>query len=124
MKTSNDINSLQVEDSRLPKSKSYLKIIGILYYPHANLQDKLTSADIKTILQQNHIFDNITLASKPRLIKVSPKSDMAIVWIDIWDVQSSQNAKMLINRCFNVGNYIATIRGANMNLGVSQCKNC
>ena len=124
MKTSNDINSLQVEDSRLPKSKSYLKIIGILYYPHANLQDKLTSADIKTILQQNHIFDNITLASKPRVIKVSPKSDMAIVWIDIWDVQSSQNAKMLINRCFNVGNYIATIRGANMNLGVSQCKNC
>ena len=124
MKTSNDINSLQVEDSRLPKSKSYLKIIGILYYPHANLQDKLTSADIKTILQQNHIFDNITLASKPRVIKVSPKSDMAIVWIDIWDVQSSQNAKMLINRCFNVSNYIATIRGANMNLGVSQCKNC
>ena len=124
MKTSNDINSLQVEDSRLPKSKSYLKIIGILYYPHANSQDKLTSADIKTILQQNHIFDNITLASKPRVIKVSPKSDMAIVWIDIWDVQSSQNAKMLINRCFNVGNYIATIRGANMNLGVSQCKNC
>jgi len=31
---------------------------------------------------------------------------------------------MLINRCFNVGNYIATIRGANMNPGVPQCKNC
>ena len=49
---------------------------------------------------------------------------MAIVWIDIWDVQSGQNAKILINRCFNVGNYIATIRGANMNPGVPQCKNC
>ena len=48
---------------------------------------------------------------------------MAIVWIDIWDVQSGQNTKMLINRCFNVGNYIATIRGANMNPGVLQCKN-
>ena len=124
MKNSNDINSLQVEDSRLPKSKSYLKIIGIPFYPHMNSQDKLTSADIKTILQQNHIFDNVTLASKPRIIKVSLKSDMAIVWIDIWDVQSGHNAKMLINRCFNVSNYIATIREANMNPGVPQCKNC
>ena len=32
-----------------------------------------------------------------------------IVWIDIWDVQSSTNVKMLINRCFNVSNYIMTI---------------
>ena len=124
VKNSNDINSLQVEDSRLPKSKLYLKIIGIPFYPHANSQEKLTSSDIETILKQNHIFNNISLASKPRIIKVSPKSDMAIVWIDIWDVQSGQNTKLLINRCFNVGNYIATIRGANMNLGVPQCKNC
>ena len=51
---------------------------------------------------------------------------MSIVWIDIWDVQSSSNAKTLINRCFNVGRYryIVTIRGANMNPGVPQCKNC
>ena len=124
VKNSNDINSLQVKDSRLPKSKSYLKIIGIPYYPHVNSQEKLTSTDIETIIKQNHIFDNISLSSKPRVIKVSPKSDMAIVWIDIWDVQSGHNAKLLINRCFNVGNNIATIRGANMNLGVPQCKNC
>ena len=124
IKNSNDINALQVEELRLSKSKSYLKIIGIPFYPHANSQDKLTSADIKIILQQNYIFDNVILASKSRVIKVSPKSDMAIVWIDIWDVQSGQNVKMLINRCFNVGNYIAMIRGANMNPGVLQCKNC
>ena len=109
VKNSNDINSLQVEESRLPKSKFYLKIIGILFFPHANSQEKLTSNDIEMILKQNHIFDNISLALKPRVIKVSPKSDMSIVWLDIWDVQSSNNAKMLINRCFNVGNYIATI---------------
>jgi len=83
VKNSNDINALQVEDSRLPKSKSYLKIIGIPFYPHSNSQEKLTLSDVKTILKQNHIFDNISLSSKPRIIKVSPKSDMAIVWIDI-----------------------------------------
>jgi len=65
IKNSNDINALQVEDSRLPKSKSYLKIIGIPFYPHLNSQEKLTSSDVKTIFKQNHIFNNISLASKP-----------------------------------------------------------
>ena len=124
VKNSNDINSLQVEKPHLSKSKSYLKIISIPFFPHTNSQEKLTSNDIEMILKQNHIFDNISLVSKPRVIKVSPKSDMSIVWLDIWDVQSSVNAKMLINRCFNIGNYIATIQGANMNPGVPQCKNC
>ena len=106
------------------KSKSYLKIIGISFYPHTNSQERLTSNDIKTILKQNQIFDNISLASRPRVIKVSPKSNMSIIWIDIWNIQSGKNAKMLINRCFNVGKYIATIRRANINPGVLQCKNC
>ena len=71
VKNASDINALQVEDSRLPKSKSYLKIIGIPYYPMINSQDKLTSSDVETILKQNHIFDNISLTSRPRVIKVS-----------------------------------------------------
>ena len=79
IKNSNDVNALQVEEPRLPKSKSYLKIIGIPYYSHSNTQDHLTSSNIKTILKQNQIFDNISLASRPRVIKVSPKSDMSIV---------------------------------------------
>ena len=124
VKNSNNINSLQVEEPRLPKSKSYLKIIGILFFPHTNSQEKLTPNNIEEILKQNHIFNNISLALKPRVIKVSLKSDMSIVWLDIWDVQSGKNAKMLINRCFNIGNYIATIRGANINPGIPQCKNC
>ena len=82
------------------------------------------SSDIETILKQNQIFNKITLESKTRVIKVSSKSNMSIVWIDIWDVQSGSNAKMLINRCFNVGRYIVTIWGANMNPDVPQYKNC
>ena len=50
VKNSNDINALQVEELRLPKSKSYLKITGIPFYPYGNLQDRLTSADIEIIL--------------------------------------------------------------------------
>ncbi len=47
---------------------------------------------------------------------MSPKSDMAVIWVDIWDAQSSMKAKDLINRYFNIGSYIATICGMNINL--------
>ena len=124
MKSSEEINGLQVDEPWLPQSKSYLKIIGIPYYPNGKSQDCLNSSNVKAILKQNQIFNNIKLASKPRVIKVSPKSDMSIIWIDIWDVQSGSKAKCLINWCFNISRYIATIRGANMNLGIPQCKNC
>ena len=83
VKNSNNINTLQVEESHLPQSKSYLKIIGIPFFIHGNTQECLTSSDVKMILKQNQIFNNITLVSRPRVIKISPKSDMAIVWIDI-----------------------------------------
>ena len=124
IKRSKDINELQVEEPRLPQSKSYLKIIDIPFFPNGKTQDRLNTSDIENILKQNQIFDDIKLASRPRVVKVSPKSDISIVWIDIWDHQSGNKAKCLINWCFNVGRYITTIRGANMNLGVPQCKNC
>jgi len=63
----------------LPQSKSFLKIIDIPYFPNGNLQEHLNSLDVENIIKQNHIFNNVTLASKPRVIKVSPKSDMAII---------------------------------------------
>ena len=124
IKKVDDINTINVEASWLSQSKPYLKVIGIPYYPHDLPNKCLTPNDVEGIIKQNQIFNNIVLASKPRVIKVSPKSDMSIIWIDIWDVQSSSKAKSLINRCFNVGRFIATIQEANMNPGVPQCKNC
>ena len=124
VKSTNNINALQVKVPWQPQSKSYLKIIGILFFPHDNTQNCLTLNDVKNIIKQNQIFDNITLISKLHVIKVFPKLDMAIVWINIWDVQSSSKAKSLINWCFNIDRFIATVRGTNMNPGVPQCKNC
>ena len=121
-------NSLQTSDdnimsSWLPQSKSYLKIIGISYFVNKS-NTCISSEDIEYILKNNHIFNDIMLASKPRIIKVLPKSDMAIVWIDIWITQNGNNTKKIINRWFNVGNVITTVRGTNMNPGVPQCKKC
>jgi len=118
IKNSNNINTLQVEVLYLSQSKSYLKIIDILYFPHGNNQDCLTSSDMESIIKQNQIFDNITLTSKLQVIKVLPKLDMSIIWINIWNVQSGSRAKELINQCFNIERYIVTIKGANMNSGV------
>ena len=118
IKNSDNINTLQVEVPYLSQLKSYLKIIDIPYFPHGNNQDCLTSSDMESIIKQNQIFNNITLTSKLQVIKVLPKLDMSIIWINIWDVQSRSRAKELINQCFNIERYIVTIRRANMNSGV------
>jgi len=62
----------------------------------------ISSSIVEPILKVNHIFNNISTALKLHIIMALPKSDMAIVWLDIWDVQSSSKAKSFINRCFNV----------------------
>jgi len=79
IKNTEDIDAFQVDAPHLSQLKSYLKIIGIPYFPHSNSQDCLISNNVESILKQNQIFDNITLMSKPRVIKVLPKSDMSII---------------------------------------------
>ena len=123
VKNTNQIEVDNIKIPYLPQSKSYLKIIGIPYLLK-NTNMLITVDVVKIIIKNNHIFNNITVASRSRVIKVFSKSDMAIIWLNIWDVQSRSKAKGLINKCFNIGSYITTIRGANMNPGVLQCKNC
>jgi len=123
VKFTNSIDSNDVKVPHLPQSKSYLKIIGILYFQEVSLSP-ITPKLVKDIIKQNQIFDNVILVSKPCVIKAFPKSYMTIVWLDIWDVQSGSKTKGLINRCFNVGNNIITIKGENINPGILQCKNC
>jgi len=113
----------QIAMPRLPQSKSYLKIISISFVSEFT-NSWITSDNVEKILKANHIFNDIVLASKLRVIKVSPKSDMSIVWIDIWDTQNGSKARTIINRRFNVGSFITIVRGANMNSGVLLCKNC
>jgi len=117
IKNVNYIDITDVDTSCLLQSNSYLKFIGIPYIQYDS-SNYLILKDIEDIIKQNQIFDNIMLVFKPHVIKVSSKSDMAIIWLDIWDVQSGSKAKGLINYCFNIGNYIAIIRGTNMNPGI------
>ena len=106
----------------LPQSKSYLKIVDIPFNSEKTNSCILLD-EIENILKNNHLFNNIVLASKPHVIKVSHKSNIAIVWINIWDTQNGSNTKKVINRWFNISSYIAIVCGANMNPEVPQCKN-
>ena len=76
------IESDQVESPRLLQSKSFLKIIGILYILETT-NSQTTTDEIENIIKANHIFNNIILASRPRVIKVFPKSNISIIWINI-----------------------------------------
>ena len=123
VKNTKCININKVEVLRLFQSKSNSKIIDIPYLQE-NIITPITSSVVEDIIKKNHIFNNITLASKLHIIKVSSKLNMAIIWVNIWDVQSSSQVKGLINRCFNIRSYITTIRGIKMNSGILQYKNC
>ena len=82
VKNSLSDNKDSITSARLSQFKSYLKIVGISYFVN-NSNTRISSENIEYILKNNHIFNDIVFASKLCIIKVSPKSDMTIVWIDI-----------------------------------------
>ena len=123
IKKCDNVNVKDIQDAYLLQSKSYLKILGIPYLIEGTNMP-INSSVMELIIKSIHVFDNIKITLKPQVVKVSLKSDMAIVWTNIWNSQSSSVAKPLINYCFNISSFIATICGANMNPDVLQCKNC
>jgi len=114
VKSSNKIDTDKVKTLCLLQSKSYLKIISLPYFLNSS-KIPVSSDIIEDVIK---IFNDINIISRPRIIKFSPKLDMAIIWLDIWDSQNRMNAKRLINCCFNVRKYITVIHEANMNSSV------
>ena len=96
LKNNNEINSDSIKSLYLLMSKSYLKIIGLPYILEQT-NSSVTPNIIKSIIKEIHIFNNIILASKSCIVKASPKSDMAVVWVNIWDLQNRTKAKTIIN---------------------------
>jgi len=61
---------------------SYLKILNISYLIEG-MNTSINTSIMKTIIKITHAFNNVQIASKLRAVKVFPKFNMAIVWIDI-----------------------------------------
>ena len=116
------MNLNNTQSAYISQSKSYLKILGKPYnIKSTNMHINLSV--VETIIKTTYIFDNIYIILKSCIIKVSYKSDMAIIWINIWDSQSSTSTKTLINYYFNIESYITTIQGTNINPDIFQYKN-
>ena len=76
LKNIENVNPESIESPCLPKSRSYMKIIGL---PYSSESDVLTPDVIEGVLKESHLFKNAILASKPRIIKVLPKSNKTVV---------------------------------------------
>jgi len=62
-----NVNHLDLKDMKilyLPQSNSYLKIIDIPYLIE-NTKMPINFSVVESILKNNHIFNNVSLASKP-----------------------------------------------------------
>lgn len=79
-----NVNSEHIDILQLPMSKLYLKILGFLYIIN-NTNFPITLKIVTGVLNKTHIFNNVVLASKPCIIKTSNNSDLAVIWINIWD---------------------------------------
>ena len=78
IKNVNQIEANNVEFPQLLQSKSYFKIIGIPYLME-NTNTLLSMDIVETIIKNNHIFNNIAIVSRSRIIKVLPRSNIAII---------------------------------------------
>jgi len=67
-------------------SKENKKSLSLLLSFLISINNSIITPDfIEGILKETHLFKDVSLASKPQIIKASPKSDMVVVWVDIWD---------------------------------------
>jgi len=71
------INGNDIPSPRLPQSKSYLKIMGLPYLRADG--NKITSENVTDFMKHIDLFENVSLATKPHIIKALPKSDMTII---------------------------------------------
>ena len=82
IKNINNIISEDIISLYLSQSKSYLKIISITYLMK-NTNVLINSNVVELIIKSMYIFNDIVLTSKLRVIKLLPKPDMIIIWVDI-----------------------------------------
>ena len=85
IKNSYNVDMDNMESPRLLQSKLFFKIIGISYISEIT-NSYIMSDKIKSIIKTNYIFHNVVLVSKYKVIKVLPKSDISIIWINIWNI--------------------------------------
>ena len=100
----------------LPSAKSFMKFVAVPY--------PVTVESVEAKFTQSELLKPFSLASRPRIVRVSPAADTCTVFFDIWDVPSGKNAKQLDNRRIMFSDWTCWVRLAQKNPGVPQCPRC
>ena len=82
MKKTAELGESSEVEPCLSQSKSFLKVLGVPYWD-SKTSLPITLAQVAEALSSSSLFEGITLASMPHIIKASPSSDMSVIWIDI-----------------------------------------
>ena len=85
IKNASNMNANNIWEGWLLQSKSYLKILGLPYLIE-NINTPIDAEVAKSIIKSTYIFNDIKVALKSCIYKVLPKLNMAIIWINIWDL--------------------------------------
>jgi hypothetical protein len=109
--------------TELPSSTSYLKLVNV----PITANDRLITPEI--VLQQitkagPSVRDFVVLQTPPRVVRDSPKSDTAMVYLNIADSISGARAWALLKQSVQFGRYIARFRAARANPGMALCSRC
>jgi hypothetical protein len=109
--------------TELPSSTSYLKLVDV----PLTAGDKMITPEI--IIQQIAkagplVRDHVVLQTPPRVVRDSPKSDTATVYLNVADSVSGARAKVLLRQSVQFGRYVAYFRTARANPGMALCNRC
>lgn len=77
-KNSNSVVIDNMQSTHLSQSKSYLKILSIPYFIEG-INTPIDASVMETVIKTTYVFNNVCIISKLRVVKVSPKSNMAII---------------------------------------------
>ena len=102
VKNCNNINVNNIQDAQLPQSKLYLKILGIPYLIEGT-NSLINSEVMEGFIRLTYIFNNIKIASKLCIVKVSLRFNMMDQYMGFSKWFSSQDVLQLRNLSVGLG---------------------
>ena len=84
-----------VVEPRLLQSKSFLKILGVPYWGN-NASIPITQAQVEAVIANTPVFEGVVLASRPRIMKASPSSDMSVIGLTSGTPRKAPTARPLL----------------------------
>ena len=105
----------------LPSLTSYLKLVDIPY----SLNDKvITPKVVLSHLNGSGLSDLLILSTPPRVVRDSRMSDTTMVYLNVADSVSGAQAKALLSRSVQFGQFVCPFRAARANPGSALCQRC